>query len=59
MFDGIDLVFCFGEMMVFVGLIGSGKMMLIMLFMCFYDVMGGRVMFDGVDVCDFLLVEFC
>lgn len=42
-------VYC-GEMVVFVGLIGLGKMMVMNLLNCFYDVDSGVIMFDGVNI---------
>lgn len=58
LFDGIDFELELGEIMVLVGLIGLGKIMFIVLVICFYDVIGGFVWFDGVDICDFICDEF-
>ena len=50
--DGIDLVLRPGETMALVGLTGSGKTTLTTLPTRLYDVTGGRVTLDGVDVRD-------
>lgn len=55
--DGIDLVLRPGETMALVGLTGSGKTTLTTLPTRLYDVTGGRVMLDGVDVRDLSLVD--
>ncbi|MDP3950921.1 ABC transporter ATP-binding protein [Microbacterium sp.] len=55
--DGIDLVLRPGETMALVGLTGSGKTTLTTLPTRLYDVTGGRVTLDGVDVRDLTLVE--
>lgn len=55
--DGIDLVLRPGETMALVGLTGSGKTTLTTLPTRLYDVTGGRVTLDGVDVCDLPLAE--
>ncbi len=55
--DGIDLVLRPGETMALVGLTGSGKTTLTTLPSRLYDVTGGRVMLDGVDVRDLTLRE--
>ncbi|WP_404435746.1 ABC transporter ATP-binding protein/permease [Microbacterium aerolatum] len=55
--DGIDLVLRPGETMALVGLTGSGKTTLTTLPARLYDVTGGRVTLDGVDVRDLSLVE--
>jgi ATP-binding cassette subfamily B protein len=55
--DGIDLVLRPGETMALVGLTGSGKTTLSTLPTRLYDVTGGRVMLDGVDVRDLTLAE--
>ncbi|WP_175985735.1 ABC transporter ATP-binding protein [Microbacterium tenebrionis] len=55
--DGIDLVLRPGETMALVGLTGSGKTTLTTLPTRLYDVTGGRVTLDGVDVRDLSLVE--
>jgi ATP-binding cassette subfamily B protein len=55
--DGIDLVLRPGETMALVGLTGSGKTTLTTLPTRLYDVTGGRVMLDGVDVRDLTLAE--
>ncbi|MEN2738137.1 ABC transporter ATP-binding protein [Microbacterium sp. X-17] len=55
--DGIDLVLRPGETMALVGLTGSGKTTLTTLPTRLYDVTGGRVLLDGVDVRDLSLAE--
>jgi len=55
--DGIDLVLRPGETMALVGLTGSGKTTLTTLPGRLYDVTGGRVLLDGVDVRDLSLTE--
>lgn len=55
--DGIDLVLRPGETMALVGLTGSGKTTLTTLPTRLYDVTGGRVTLDGVDVRDLTLQE--
>ena len=55
--DGIDLVLEPGETMALVGLTGSGKTTLTTLPERLYDVTGGRVTIDGVDVRDLTLHE--
>lgn len=57
MLDGIDLVLRPGETMALVGLTGSGKTTLTTLPSRLYDVTGGRVTLDGVDVRDLTLRE--
>ncbi len=55
--DGVDLVLEPGETMALVGLTGSGKTTLTTLPARLYDVTGGRVTLDGVDVRDLTLHE--
>ncbi len=55
--DGIDLTLRPGETMALVGLTGSGKTTLTTLPARLYDVTGGRVVLDGVDVRDLSLAE--
>ncbi|MDQ1171569.1 ATP-binding cassette subfamily B protein [Microbacterium proteolyticum] len=55
--DGVDLVLRPGETMALVGLTGSGKTTLTTLPGRLYDVTGGRVLLDGVDVRDLALAE--
>ncbi|UPL14981.1 ABC transporter ATP-binding protein [Microbacterium galbinum] len=55
--DGIDLVLRPGETMALVGLTGSGKTTLTTLPTRLYDVTGGSVTLDGVDVRDLPLAE--
>lgn len=50
--DGVDLVLEPGETMALVGLTGSGKTTLLALVPRLYDVTGGAVLLDGVDVRD-------
>jgi len=50
--DGVDLVIEPGETMALVGLTGSGKSTLTALTTRLYDVTGGKVTIDGVDVRD-------
>lgn len=50
--DGVDLVLEPGETMALVGLTGSGKTTLLALVPRLYDVTGGEVLIDGVDVRD-------
>ncbi len=54
---GVDLVAEPGEMVAILGATGSGKSSLIHLIPRFYDVTGGRVLLDGVDVRDWPLHE--
>lgn len=55
--DGVDLTLRPGETMALVGLTGSGKTTLTTLPGRLYDVTGGRVLLDGVDVRDLRLSE--
>ncbi|WP_019181867.1 ABC transporter ATP-binding protein [Microbacterium yannicii] len=55
--DGVDLVLRPGETMALVGLTGSGKTTLTTLPTRLYDVTGGRVTLDGVDVRDLTIKE--
>ena len=55
--DGIDLEVRPGETTALVGLTGSGKTTLTTLPTRLYDVTGGRVLIDGIDVRDLRLVE--
>lgn len=55
--NGIDLALVPGETMALVGLTGSGKTTLTTLPGRLYDVTGGRVLLDGVDVRDLELRE--
>ncbi|WP_137844179.1 ABC transporter ATP-binding protein [Microbacterium sp. 2FI] len=55
--NGVDLVLEPGETMALVGLTGSGKTTLTTLPARLYDVTGGRVTLDGVDVRDLTLEE--
>lgn len=50
--DGVDLELVPGETMALVGVTGSGKTTLTALASRLYDVTGGRVLLDGVDVRD-------
>ncbi len=55
--DGIDLELEPGETMAIVGLTGSGKSTLTALTSRLYDVTGGRVLLDGVDIRDLTRIE--
>jgi ATP-binding cassette subfamily B protein len=55
--DGIDLALRPGETMALVGLTGSGKTTLTTLPARLYDVTGGRVTLDGIDVRDLTLSD--
>lgn len=55
--DGIDLQLRPGETMALVGLTGSGKTTLTTLPTRLYDVTGGRVTLDGIDIRDLSLRE--
>ncbi len=55
--NGVDLALRPGETMALVGLTGCGKTTLTTLPTRLYDVTGGRVMLDGVDVRDLSLSE--
>lgn len=50
--DGVDLTLEPGETMALVGITGSGKTTLTALATRLYDVTGGRVLLDGVDIRD-------
>ncbi|WP_167042982.1 ABC transporter ATP-binding protein [Salinibacterium sp. ZJ454] len=50
--DGVDLTLEPGETMALVGLTGSGKTTLTALATRLYDVTGGRILLDGVDIRD-------
>lgn len=55
--DGIDLELEPGETMAIVGITGSGKSTLTALTTRLYDVTGGRILIDGVDVRDLTRTE--
>lgn len=55
--DGVDLVVEPGETMAIVGLTGSGKSTFTALPTRLYDVTGGRILLDGVDIRDLALVD--
>ncbi len=55
--DGIDLTVEAGETMALVGLTGSGKSTLTALTTRLYDVTGGSITIDGVDVRDLRITE--
>lgn len=46
-------------MVVLVGCFGLGKLIIVNLFICFYDVDSGLICFDGYDVCDYKLINLC
>ncbi|UQN28521.1 ABC transporter ATP-binding protein [Brachybacterium kimchii] len=55
--DGADLHIRPGETMALVGVTGSGKSTLLQLIPRLYDVTGGRITIDGIDVRDMDLVD--
>jgi ATP-binding cassette subfamily B protein len=55
--DGLDLVVRAGETHAVVGATGAGKSTLVKLLLRLYDVDGGRITLDGVDVRDVPLAE--
>jgi ATP-binding cassette subfamily B protein len=55
--DGIDLELIPGETMALVGVTGSGKTTLTALTTRLYDVTGGRILLDGVDIRDLSRAE--
>jgi ATP-binding cassette subfamily B protein len=55
--DGVDLAIEPGETMALVGLTGSGKSTLTALTTRLYDVTGGSITVDGVDIRDLTLME--
>jgi ATP-binding cassette, subfamily B, bacterial len=55
--DGVDLELEPGETMAVVGLTGSGKSTLTALTSRLYDVTGGAILLDGVDIRDLRLIE--
>jgi ATP-binding cassette, subfamily B, bacterial len=55
--DGVDLELVPGETMALVGLTGSGKSTLTSLTTRLYDVSGGAIRLDGVDIRDLTLAE--
>jgi ATP-binding cassette subfamily B protein len=55
--DGLDLTIRGGEAVAIVGATGSGKTTIARLVPRFYDVDGGRVLIDGVDVRDLPLTQ--
>jgi ATP-binding cassette subfamily B protein len=55
--DGIDLELMPGETMALVGVTGSGKTTLTALTTRLYDVTGGRILLDGVDIRDLSRAE--
>lgn len=59
MFDCVLFDVVFGEMIVFVGLLGSGKMMFVNLMLCFFDLMFGEIFVDGVVLFEYWLCDLC
>ncbi|MFC0680810.1 ABC transporter ATP-binding protein [Lysobacter korlensis] len=55
--DGVDLELIPGETMALVGVTGSGKTTLTALTSRLYDVTGGRILLDGVDIRDLSRAE--
>jgi ATP-binding cassette subfamily B protein len=55
--DGVDLELIPGETMALVGVTGSGKTTLTALTTRLYDVTGGRILLDGVDIRDLTRAE--
>ena len=55
--DGVDLELIPGETMALVGVTGSGKTTLTALTTRLYDVTGGRILLDGVDIRDLSRAE--
>ncbi|MBW4040934.1 MAG: ABC transporter ATP-binding protein [Acidobacteria bacterium] len=55
--DGVDLVIEPGETMALVGLTGSGKTTMVEVAGRLYDVTGGRIVLDGVDIRDLTRAE--
>ena len=55
--DGVDLEIRPGETMALVGVTGSGKSTLLQLVPRLYDVTGGRITIDGVDIRDMDLLD--
>lgn len=53
---GINLFIYVGEIVVFVGFLGVGKLMLISLFLCFYELFEGVIFIDGIDIKDMMLL---
>lgn len=53
-FCEISLLVWVGEILVVVGVLGSGKFMLVLLVMCCYDVIQGVVWIGGQDVCELM-----
>ncbi|WP_026556064.1 ABC transporter ATP-binding protein [Arthrobacter sp. 35W] len=57
MLDGVDLALRAGETMALVGVTGCGKSTLLQLVPRLYDVTGGSITLDGVDLRDFTVHE--
>jgi len=55
--DGVDLHIRPGETMALVGVTGCGKSTLLQLIPRLYDVTGGRITIDGVDIRDLSLID--
>lgn len=58
-FDNVNLYVKLGEVVVLVGLLGSGKIMLVNLLLCFFDFILGMILFDGEVLVDLVLYDLC
>ena len=56
--DGVDLTIVPGETVALVGQTGAGKSTLVKLIARFYDVTGGAVLIDGIDVRSYDLAQY-
>lgn len=55
----INLKILVGKMVVLVGCFGLGKLIIVSLIMCFYDIDEGEILMDGYDLCEYILVLLC
>ncbi|HUC57008.1 MAG TPA: ABC transporter ATP-binding protein [Streptosporangiaceae bacterium] len=55
---GVSLKIAPGETVAFVGQTGAGKSTLVKLVARFYDVTGGRILVDGIDIRDYALASY-